>query len=73
MLSVENKLPTFNNSMSKETLHMYIFVQMTLTLNRWPWLNARKSNVVTTIDDYSNLYVQKLTFYFHDLELDPWP
>ena len=30
-----------------------------------------KANIVTTIDDYSNLYVQKLTFYFHDLELDP--
>ena len=25
MLSVENKLPTFNNFISKETLHMYIF------------------------------------------------
>ena len=30
-----------------------------------------QSNLVTTIDDYSKLYVQKLTFYFHDLELDP--
>ena len=26
MLSVENKPPVFNNLMSKETLHMYIFV-----------------------------------------------
>ena len=34
MLSVENKPPAFNNLMSKETLHVYIFVQMTLTLNR---------------------------------------
>ena len=34
VLSVENKLPTFNNLMSKETPHMYIFVQVTLTLNR---------------------------------------
>ena len=41
MLSVENKPPAFNNLMSKETLHIYIFVQVTLTLNRWPWLNAR--------------------------------
>ena len=31
----------------------------------------RKSNLVTTIDDYSNLYVQNLTSYFHNLELDP--
>ena len=30
-----------------------------------------KPNLVTTIDDYSDLYVQNLTFYFHDLELDP--
>ena len=30
-----------------------------------------KSNLVTTIDDYSNLNVQNLTFYFLDLELDP--
>ena len=29
-----------------------------------------KSNLVSTNDDYSNLYVQNLTFYFHDLELD---
>ena len=29
-----------------------------------------KSNLVTTIEDYSNLYVQNLTFCFHDLELD---
>ena len=28
------------------------------------------SKLVTTIDDYSNLYVQILTFYFHDFELD---
>ena len=34
MLSVENKPPAFNNLMSKETLHMYIFVQVTLTWNR---------------------------------------
>ena len=31
----------------------------------------RKSNLVTTTDDYSNLYVQNLTFYFYDLEPDP--
>ena len=30
MLSVENKPPAFNNLMSKETLHIYIF-QVTLT------------------------------------------
>ena len=30
-----------------------------------------KLNLVTAIDDYSNLYVQNSTFYFHDLELDP--
>ena len=30
-----------------------------------------KSNLVTTLDDYSNLYVQNLTFSFHDLEPDP--
>ena len=30
-----------------------------------------KPNLVTTINDYSNLIVQNLTFYFHDLELDP--
>ena len=30
-----------------------------------------KSNLVTTADDYSELYVQNLTFCFHDLELDP--
>ena len=30
-----------------------------------------QSNLVITIDDYSNLYVQKLTFFFHDLVLDP--
>ena len=30
----------------------------------------RKSNLLTTIDDYSNLYFQNLTFYFYDLELD---
>ena len=29
-----------------------------------------KSNLVNTIDDYSNLYAQNLTFYFHDIELD---
>ena len=29
-----------------------------------------KSNLVPTFDDYSNLYVQNLTFYFYDLELD---
>ena len=29
------------------------------------------SNLVTTIVDYSNLYVQNLIFYFHDLELNP--
>ena len=29
------------------------------------------SDLVTTIDDYSNIYVQNLTFCFHDLELDP--
>ena len=30
-----------------------------------------KSNLVFTIDDCSNHCVQNLTFYFHDLELDP--
>ena len=30
-----------------------------------------KSNQVTTMDHYSNFSVQNLTFYFHDLELDP--
>ena len=30
-----------------------------------------KPNLLTTIDDYSNLYVQNLTYYFYDLELDP--
>ena len=70
MLSAENKPPAFNNFMSKETLHMYIFVQVTLTLNRWPWLSARIIKLVTTIDYYSNLYVQKLAFYFHYLEFD---
>ena len=30
MLSYENKPPAFNSLMSKETLHMYIFVQVTL-------------------------------------------
>ena len=30
-----------------------------------------KSNLVTIIDDYSDLYVQNLTFDFHDLELHP--
>ena len=30
-----------------------------------------KSNLVSTTDDYFNLYVQNLTFYFYDLELDP--
>ena len=30
MLSVEKKPPAFNNLMSKEALHMYIFVQVTL-------------------------------------------
>ena len=30
-----------------------------------------KSNLVTIIDDYPILYVQILTFYFNDLELDP--
>ena len=34
MLSAENKPSTFNNLISKETLHMYIFVQVTFTLNR---------------------------------------
>ena len=29
------------------------------------------SNLVTTIDDYSNIYVQNLIFYFHDFKLDP--
>ena len=32
---------------------------------------AQCKDLVTTIDDYSNLYVQNLTFYFYDLELDP--
>ena len=33
MLSVENKPPAFNNLISKETLHVYIFVDpMTLVL-----------------------------------------
>ena len=31
----------------------------------------RKSNLVTTIGDYSNLYVKNLTFGFHNLEFDP--
>ena len=30
-----------------------------------------KSNLVSTIDDYSNLYVHNVTFYLHDLEFDP--
>ena len=30
-----------------------------------------KSNLATTIDDYSDLYIQNWTFYFHDLELEP--
>ena len=28
-------------------------------------------NLVTTIDDYSNIYVQNVLFYFYNLELDP--
>ena len=28
-----------------------------------------KSNLVTKIDDYSNLYFLILTFHYHDLEL----
>ena len=30
-----------------------------------------KSNLVTKIDGYSNLYVQNLTFHFHDFEFHP--
>ena len=30
-----------------------------------------KSNLIATIDDYSNLHVQNFYFYFHDLPLDP--
>ena len=30
-----------------------------------------KSNSAITTDDYFNLYVQNLTIYLHDLELDP--
>ena len=69
MLSVENKQPTFNNLMSKETLYTYISVQVTLTLNMWPWLNARKIKP-SHHNWWLFLYVKKLTFYFHDLELD---
>ena len=48
MLSVENKLPAFNSLMSKKTLYVYFcsgnldLEQVTLILNKWPWLNVRK-------------------------------
>ena len=70
MLSVKNKLPSFKNLMPKK-LCTYIFCSGNLDLDQATLAKSMENQTVITTDDYSNLCVQKLTFYFHDLEFDP--
>ena len=59
MLSVENKLPTFNN-----------FLLRWPWTGDFHWMQG-KSNLVTFNWWPSNLHIQTLAFSFHDLGLDP--
>ena len=74
MPSVENKPPAFNNLVSQETACAY-FVHVTLTLNGWHWPRTGDLGYMQGPSYYNwwlfNLYIQNLTFYFHDLELNP--
>ena len=63
MLSVENKLPTFNNLMSKEILHMYIFVHVTLDLEQV---------ILAKCKENQTLSLQLMTFATFGFLL-PWP
>ena len=70
MLSLRTNHTLSTIFMSKNTLHIY-FCSGDLDLEQVTLAKCEKNQIVTTVDDYSNLYVQKLTFYFHDLDLDP--